>query len=47
MVTTNQKQTIYSQKTKRKELKYTTKENQQTTKGKTKLIKSIITTINN
>ena len=36
MVTTNQKYTIYSQKPKREELKHTTKENHQTTKGKPK-----------
>ena len=35
MVSTNRKYTIHSQKTKRKELKHTTKENHQTTKGKT------------
>ena len=35
-VTTNQKHTIDSQKPKRREHKYNTKENHQTTKGKTK-----------
>ena len=36
MVTTNQKSPIDSQKPKKKELKHTTKENHQTTIGKTK-----------
>ena len=35
-VTTTQKPTIDAQKPKRKELQHTTKENHQTTKGKTK-----------
>ena len=35
-VTTNQKHTIGSQKPKRRELKHSTKENHQTTKGKKK-----------
>ena len=36
IVTTNQKQTVDSQRPKRKELKHTTEEYHQTTKGKTK-----------
>ena len=36
MITTKQKHTVESQRTKRKEFKHTTKENHQNTEGKTK-----------